>query len=426
MSGWNKRENDLFLSHSGQDKSFTDRLYHLLTNYGRLKVFYDRNMTANGISSELYRAINDSRHALIVYSENAKQSQWVREEIDYIVAHKKEEPRFKMTSISLDGTLTSGLSGASKHLDFSGEIFPTQSLTLLFSSLFGGELPKNQKSVFASKSWSEEYQLVNEHIEKLVGASGLQLICDRMDQPNFDQSRILEMLEEVGGYIAILTPRFEGKISPYILREMNLAADFGYPIAVVADVSVEISNDLPIDFLARFDANTFDHDKSQSENIEFMLSEFWSRIDDTLSFKESFFMGHSFARNTLDTFGALGQMVSKVSGREIVRGEQITGNNVQQDIIERIVTSKAVIIDITADNELNLPEKYNFSLNSVFETGVAMGARAEKRTHVLCKGPRRSPPFMLRNTEVSYYDNDAELVSILFSIARNYRREIIN
>ncbi|HEY3473810.1 MAG TPA: hypothetical protein VGK56_04320, partial [Anaerolineales bacterium] len=79
----------------------------------------------------------------------------------------------------------------------------------------------------------------------------------------------------------------------------------------------------------------------------------------------------------------------------------------------RIRGAFMMVADITQEN-----------LNTCIEAGIAMGAR--RRLHLVARGPRQKPPFMFRDQQVWYYNNDVELLGIIHNLVRPYRRRIIN
>ncbi|XP_024189900.1 TMV resistance protein N [Rosa chinensis] len=83
---------DVFLSFRGEDtrKSFTDHLYFALKREG-ISTFRDDELErGKPISSELGRAIQESRFALVIFSRNYASSRWCLDELAEIVQCMKE------------------------------------------------------------------------------------------------------------------------------------------------------------------------------------------------------------------------------------------------------------------------------------------------------------------------------------------------
>ena len=85
IGGWTY---DVFLSFRGEDtrNSFVDHLHTTLVQRG-VRVFKDDEMLRRGtpISSELLKAIEESRFAVVVFSENYANSSWCLDELGKIM-----------------------------------------------------------------------------------------------------------------------------------------------------------------------------------------------------------------------------------------------------------------------------------------------------------------------------------------------------
>ena len=84
---------DVFLSFRGEDtrKSFMDHLYESLKQKG-ITTFRDKENLERGkaISSELLKAIEQSRFAIVILSSNYASSTWCLDELAKIIECKKE------------------------------------------------------------------------------------------------------------------------------------------------------------------------------------------------------------------------------------------------------------------------------------------------------------------------------------------------
>ena len=81
-------KNDVFLNFRGEDTrdNFTDHLYHALKEKGFITFKDDKELVpGNPISSKLLDAIEKSRMAVIILSENYASSTWCLEELKKIV-----------------------------------------------------------------------------------------------------------------------------------------------------------------------------------------------------------------------------------------------------------------------------------------------------------------------------------------------------
>ncbi|KAG6630090.1 hypothetical protein CIPAW_14G131200 [Carya illinoinensis] len=87
-------KHDVFLSFCGEDtrRSFTDHLYSYLKGKGIL-VFRDDESLERGtyISQELMQAIQESRYAIVIFSENYAFSKWCLRELAEIVEWEEKK-----------------------------------------------------------------------------------------------------------------------------------------------------------------------------------------------------------------------------------------------------------------------------------------------------------------------------------------------
>nr|XP_023893288.1 TMV resistance protein N-like [Quercus suber] len=84
---------EVFLSFRGEDtrRSFTDHLYDALKKKGILTFRDDEKLErGKSISEELSKAIEESRFAIIIFSENYASSRWCLDELVHIIRCKKE------------------------------------------------------------------------------------------------------------------------------------------------------------------------------------------------------------------------------------------------------------------------------------------------------------------------------------------------
>lgn len=95
---------DAFISYSLQDKEWADKLESDLRKRG-LTLFRDTTRLKAGVDwdKSLQSALHDSRHLVVLWSDNAKNSNWVQSEIIYFDRDReKDESRF-LVFVNLQG-----------------------------------------------------------------------------------------------------------------------------------------------------------------------------------------------------------------------------------------------------------------------------------------------------------------------------------
>ena len=133
-------------------------------------------------------------------------------------------------------------------------------------------------------------------------------------------------------------------------------------------------------------------------------------------------------RKTINGF--IRNLSGYVTSTRCILGEDIDNTNLQQQIINRIKNAYVMIADITGDSQCYECEKPGteskdkiYRFNTCIEAGIARGADTD--LFIIAKEPRKSPPFMFRDINVRYYNDDCELLAIIHKVLRGYRRTIL-
>jgi hypothetical protein len=420
---FNLRANNIFLSHSSRDKlDFVDGLYHWLTKQAGLKVWYDRNLVSGMVASNLGEAIDTCKAAVIVLSENSVQSRWVEAEYN-LLEEERARSDFRVATIRLGEVEPPGFLRSFKHIDVTDGHLTGTAAALLMDSLFGGRDRAAGRSVYVSRGWRAADRGVEERICGALQMSGLRLVCDWTDQPHYDESRVRRIIESTGGLVAILPHRGNGETSKYILREIDAARDIGVPVLVFAhrDIALRPEWSLP-------DPLVFDpamHSRADSD----VADQYLNRIEEFVqSWRtpvrgEHIFLGHSLEESIDDKFQTARGMLGRITGLPVEVGGLVTGQEAQAEIIHLIREAGLCIIDITNMTYPDLPPKIDFALNSCIEAGIALGS--DKTLYLTCRAPRRTPPFMFRNRQIWFYEDDLELIGNLRQIAAQHRRMVL-
>jgi hypothetical protein len=95
---------DAFISYSLQDKDWADKLESDLKKRG-LSVFRDTTRLKAGIEWDkaLQGALSDSRHLIVLWSDNAKNSNWVQSEIVYFDRDRENDESRLLVFVNLQG-----------------------------------------------------------------------------------------------------------------------------------------------------------------------------------------------------------------------------------------------------------------------------------------------------------------------------------
>src|SRR5262249_8946401 len=113
------------------------------------------------------------------------------------------------------------------------------------------------------------------------------------------------------------------------------------------------------------------------------------------------------------TAGSIRHLIERITGMPTFVGNEIHERQIQSAIIDKLRGAFLVLADITDDN-----------LNTCIEAG--MGVAAGTSVELFARGKPRRPPFMLRDLQLSTYEDEVELIGLVHKIARRYRRRILN
>jgi len=119
-------------------------------------------------------------------------------------------------------------------------------------------------------------------------------------------------------------------------------------------------------------------------------------------------------RDDVSTATDLANVIERASNMRCVRGERMSGSNVQEAIIDHIRRAAVVIADVTDDHK-----------NTLIETGIALGSGTPLKLIVHAPdGIYPKKRFMFEGQEVYGYRSPEERLGLCYWIARQFRRRI--
>jgi len=419
-----KRKFYTFISHAHANKDVVDKIESWLTNKAGLPVWYDARFLPPGakIASELGRAIEECRSVIIVLSKRSVESGWVKEEFDASVDQRaSSKDAFRIIPILIEPCEVPAFLKTTKWIDISTTGFDLTAAAELLLSLHSVDLDLELGSphdVYVSRSWHELPEtepLLADKVCENAKNLGFRLIGDSPDQQGFHKGdRVKEIISSCGGLISILPDRGNGKTSKYILQEIEFAAASGLPHLIVAEDTVDIP-----EALAQSAVDLIKINKSLIEgqgDLTKLLSPALSNLNEQWkkpSAPHFIFYGTDFNPEHKERMELVRRLIQRVSAMPCQMGEDIRQGQIQQEITNRISNAFMMLADISEDN-----------LNTCIEAGIAVGAKTP--LHLVAGGQRHKPPFMFRDQQVWYYENDIELLGIIHNLVRPYRRRIIN
>lgn len=409
----NKRPYRTFLSHAHVDKGFVDQVHSWLTKVANMEVWYDSDKFPSGLFAiELGKAIEDCQSAIIVLSEDSIRSGWVEEEWNISVAQQKAAPDFQVILLNLDQCVPPASLRVRKWIEVqNGNLTPHVACQVLEALHYHSTGFANTSSAtFYLSRGSAPSEVQNS--EKLLircRNMGCRFVRDAPDQLKFDDQRIKDIIASTRGLFAFVPSRQNGKTSPYVLNEIRFAKELNIPAVVVLDAGLSPEVSAQIELPAQ--RLVFTSDKVNAGDIDEQLQEFIDHAPNPRRGAHCF-LGHALDKEQTGLWTMGKRVAEAVSGLECISGDEIEGNQIQEQIVERIRASAISIFDITDDR-----------LNSCIEAGIARGAGVNYE--LVCKGPRHGPdPFMFKDKQIFYYDTPTDLLGLVRRLVFKFRRVI--
>lgn len=419
-----RRGFDAFLSHAHVDKTFVNELYDWLTRVAGLQIWYDSKEMPAGtaIATGLHEGIENCRGLIVVGSEAALRSGWVRKEVNVAQDEQARNSEFRLVPIILgESSPDSELRGVSwikaptaeltfqLAIDILRAIHPTSSVPN----------PRNSRDVYISASWRENDCNSALTVCRLLASEGFRLVGDSKTQEGFSDNRIEEIISSCGALVCVLPFRGDGDLSAesgpykYFIREINKAIDLDLPVSVLADPRLK------------------GRPGYRNEWVEFDTNESKPNDDSLSAVRSLHDLWHPpplphyvFLATDLDSKVArynsdLRRLIESITGMPTMVGPDIEGENLARRIIEAISRSFLTIADISGSGERD------FNLDVSIEAGVAFATKRNLR--LIARGNPRQPPFMLRSSgQLRTYNTEAEYCGLVRNVCWPFRRRIIN
>ena len=414
---------DIFLSHSSSDNTFCDKLYDLLEMAG-FAVWYDENslLPNSHLTSDLPDYIKQCRSLIVVLSKDSCQSSWVKDEHAYAkdLYNRKE---VTIIPIVIDDCEVPGFYNNYKWINCKQGLTPFAFFMILSAMYGSSENMREKRDIYVSYSWRKDEQALVDAVFNRLKRNQYRLIGDAGDQSVYDENdRIGKIMNTCGAYVGILPYREVTNTSGYILDEIKIAEKHGLPGILIADERVE-----GLDGLSSYPILKVNTDDETTQN---QLLDFISGLKVNVPKKPHVFFATNLdkRRKTINRF--IQNLSGYVTSTRCILGEDINNDNLQQQIIDRIKNAYVMIADITGDSQCYECEKPGteskdkiYRFNTCIEAGIARGADTD--LFLVAKEPRKSPPFMFRDIDVRYYNDDCELLAIIHKILRGYRRTVL-
>jgi hypothetical protein len=415
---FNERSYDLFVSYSHADFEKVKPIVNWLQMAG-LKVWWDSRKLLPGVrlGSALPDGLTNARAALFFVSQSWVGSTWCEDEYNAALQERRTDRRYGTITVHIDNCKVPTFLANSRFLELS--TFDSTTAAVLLRALASEPPPwfHGKRDIYLSRSWRpDECDAPDRVSSALARDHGFRLIGDSPDHQAYDEkSRVQRIIESCGALVAVFPFRDaaeHGFTSKYIVREASLASDLRRPFLLFAADGVELTPALTTSAIGQ---RAF---PLRADNGEQVLDR--ALLDLKEAYCPSPRTAYSFFTTSLrgkqDDLDDAVELMQQVTSMECLIGQDLEGQHVQSDIVDRIRHAEFVVADISDDRP-----------NSLIEAGIARGAGV--RLHLLSKLPESGSlhtRFMLRDIEVKWYRDDVERIGILHGIARRYRRRVYN
>jgi hypothetical protein len=414
----NRRDFDIFLSHAHKDAVFVSELERWLSEKAGFKVWYDaRELSAGSLlATGLQEAIERCRGILLVASEDALKQGWVKAEYNSAVDERANNEGFRVVALRVSNSNVDGLMKGTSWIDLPTQRLDAPTALAILRSYYPGEKlpnPATARDIYISASWREADSASARLVCRMLAKLGFRLIGDAIDHQGFGTDRVERIIASCGAFAGIIPFRTEQRASTtddnpykYFFREMDLAAKFGLPSVIIADPRVRREG-LDQTWI-RMDANS----TKCPDIAESAFKDLWKQWQSPPE-PQFIFLALDLDSAAARPGGPIRHMIERITGMPTIVGNEIYGAQIQSAIRDKIQRAFIVLADITDDN-----------LNTCIEGG--MGLAVGRNVEIIARGKPRRPPFMLRDLQLSTYEDEVELLGLVHKIARRYRRRIFN
>ncbi|MEI8383436.1 MAG: toll/interleukin-1 receptor domain-containing protein [Planctomycetota bacterium] len=423
-----KRKYDAFVSYAHADAPLARRIVHWLKNIAGLKIWFDEDELGPGqpIVQSLLDELDNCRGAVILATENAGKSDHVFAEFNHARETMSREPDFSLIIITPDvkslPTPFKTASGIScTELNGSGWLSLIDAAKVLSSVAgFTSRPTLVHQELFVSRSENAGEREHADIVCKEFVAAEFGLVTDIITAGDW-RNRVNRLMSEVHGHLVILPPREIAKQQCY-LEEVRMSAQFGLPIFVCAHPNAQIPDELSgSEYFVKWDGI------GECWDLEEVIRRFQRGLRTKTEPAEVFLACQYRERRERNEL--LRAVIERATSRfcRIGSDHHVYRPELTGELIQQVLSARLVIADVASEVDADGLPLVN--LNTCIETGIAIGANRE---HIVLvrgsedtKGKTDALPFMLRNCQILYYEDDIELLGKLHRALTPFRRRLV-
>jgi hypothetical protein len=268
----------------------------------------------------------------------------------------------------------------------------------------------------------------------------LRLVGDAPDQPTFSADRIREIISACSGHLAIL-PRRASSGTPteqdyrYMTRELAISAELGIPTLQLSEADTPLPPSLATSAFRLVPGQ--DYRGSWLAEPPEWLEKLMEELKEPPA-PQHLFLAAEFKEN-IERVARLRDFIEAVTGLPCHIGRDFEGQGLRDQIVSGIASASVVIANLGSFEE-DVPGSAGVNLNTSVEAGIALGASnarilAGKKQLPVFLTVQCSPdekrrtarlPFMFRDSQITWYSSEAELLGHCRRFLLPYRRRIMN
>jgi len=420
-----RRPFDLFISHAHTDGAIVRTLVDWLGAAGLSVWFDDRQMPGGSLFGlGLHEEIRRCRGLLVIVSQSAAASGWVRDECN--VARDEQNSTgnaFRLVPLVIDDTdvseLLRGLS-ALKAVDGAFDARLAQKLLLSQYPAQSWPPPKASRDVYVSASWHEDDSQSSRVVcRALIRREGFRLIGDSRDQYHAGvrrgrPGRAHHPQWRRAFRDGIRQARTGDAPYKYFLQETALAEEAGLPVIVIAVPRVRRADRDDSRWL-RLDTHATD----LPADVQSALAGLWHRWRQPVAPQKIFC---AVDQNGIwsEHEGLLRDLIERVTGLPTCFGDELRGDHVDEEILRLIRAEASLVIADLSDNAGE-----GFNVDVCIEAGMARGA-GKSLVWRSCGAATARAAVHAGGLQMTPYRGPTDLLALVHRIVRPYRRRVIN
>lgn len=450
MSTLSNRPYHAFLSYSHKDRDIALKLYRWLTRDAGFQIWFDENHLEAGspVAARLAEQMSVCRNWIVLASKNSITSAWVSAERDQALHCSTESRGFSLVALRLDDCALGQAWPAMARfnwLDTPGGVLTPTIAREVIDRLDGRAWSGRQtglRDIYVSRGWRPADRAFADAVCEGLCARRwlLRLVGDAPDQTTFSPDRIREILAACHGHVVILPRRASAGVATeqdyrYIIRELAISTELGIPALLLAEADTALPESLARS-ACRLTTGEDYHGSWVVEPPEW-LEKSLEELESPSS-PQHVFLAAEFKEN-LERVAHLREFIEAVTGLPCQIGRDFEGQGLRDQIVSGIASASVVVANL-ASSDGAVPGVAGVNLNTCVEAGMALGVSAtrglagKKPLPVFLtaqcapdeKGRTARLPFMFRDSQITWYCTEAELLGHCRRLLLPYRRRIMN